>query len=93
MAAGHHLGVSRLSQDSSHSVGVTTQRKNLGLGAHVPHTACAVPASRHDQVQGRMQRKAVHTRQVAVVVTNNLQTMIKQPQPVMCRSQWVLPAA
>jgi hypothetical protein len=69
-----HLWVCWLCDDAGDCVGVPTECKDLQLGAHVPHAAGAVTAPCHDQVQGGVQRDAVHARQVAVVVADHLHT-------------------
>lgn len=51
---------------------MAAEHKHLGAGADVPHAAHAVAAPRHEQVQGGVQRQAVHAAQVAVVVADDL---------------------
>ena len=46
--------------------------KPANLGAHVPHSAHAVPAASHEDVKAGMQRQRVHPAEVAVVLPNDL---------------------
>jgi hypothetical protein len=73
-----HLWVCRLRHHARDGVGVPAEREHLHLGAHVPHAAGGVAAASHDEVQGRVQRQAVHARQVPVVVADHLQAGERQ---------------
>mmetsp|Transcript_3119 Transcript_3119/g.9534 ORF Transcript_3119/g.9534 Transcript_3119/m.9534 type:complete len:212 (+) Transcript_3119:305-940(+) len=59
--AREHLGVDFLGLHAVHGVAVAAEGENLGLGSHVPHTHGRVPAASHQDVEARMERRAVHT--------------------------------
>lgn len=47
------------------------ERVDLLLGAHVPHPGNAVPPSRNQNIQRRVQAEAEHPRQVTVIVPHD----------------------
>lgn len=66
------LRLGGLARQGRHRVRVARQGVYVGLAAGVPHPGRGVAARRHQHVDGGVQRQRVHSRQVAVVVTNHL---------------------
>ena len=64
-----YLWVGSLSEHVSHCVGVTSEGVYAGLGPHVPHTSGGVPPSSEQHVDGGMQRHAIYSTEMTVVVT------------------------
>ncbi len=62
----------RLHLNRRDGVIVSRQTVHLFLGAHIPHSSHGIPSSRHEQIQIGMQRQTENTRQVSVIVANDL---------------------
>eukprot|EP00976_Prorocentrum_cordatum_P109822 1195082-Prorocentrum_minimum.AAC.10 len=76
VGAGNDLRVRGLRDDGADGVVVAREAEGLSLGPHVPHAADRVAPARHQHVQRRVQRHAVHAAQVAVVVPDHLPYVI-----------------
>ena len=64
-----YLWIRCLSEDVSHSVGMTSEGVYAGLSPHVPHTSSRIPPSSQQHIDSGMQGHAVHTTEVPMVVT------------------------
>ena len=68
----HYLRVWGLCEDIGHCVGVASERVYAGFGPHVPDAGSGVPTSSEENVDGGVERDAVDTTEVAMVVADNL---------------------
>lgn len=72
VTAGDDLRIRRLRNDAGDGVCVSDERVDVRLRSHVPNARCRVATGGDEHIQGRVERHAVHRRQVSVIVPNDL---------------------